>query len=328
MEQRLSAVSASLFSLSFIRAYTITMRPYLMFISGITGIAGLSLNSNLNTTQSILVILASFLSYGFGQALTDCFQIDTDTISSPYRPLTQGTVSKSQVLIISISGLMFCIGILSIYNPVNLLLGILAGYGLYSYTYFKKRWWGGPFYNAWIVSCLCLMAYLCGDPEEILSQNNFLLPLLLAVLFGYANFVLTGYFKDISADRQTGYLTLPVVYGRKISSLISDLFSLLFILFTLITLLNTTTISLSFSTILLSVFFLSGIVYSISAQFKLHKVRNDSDAHVAISPVIKSYVLLLSSIAFSHKPEWALTLIVFYITFLAVLKIRPAENQI
>ena len=36
---------------------------------------------------------------------------------------------------------------------------------------------------------------------------------LLAVFFGYANFVLAGYFKDVDADRATGYHTLPVVFG-------------------------------------------------------------------------------------------------------------------
>ena len=29
------------FSLGFVRAYVVTMRPYLMFVSGITGLAGM-----------------------------------------------------------------------------------------------------------------------------------------------------------------------------------------------------------------------------------------------------------------------------------------------
>lgn len=103
----LSAVSAFKF-------YIITMRPYLMFVSGITGIAGLSFSNNLSLLQTILVFFASFFSYGFGQALTDCFQIDTDSISSPYRPLTQGKISKSLVLIISAAGLILCILVFTI----------------------------------------------------------------------------------------------------------------------------------------------------------------------------------------------------------------------
>ena len=183
MEHQLTAASFRLFSYEFLKAYIITMRPYLLFISGITGIVGVSLNPGLNMTQSILIFLVSFLAYGFGQALTDCYQIDTDTLSSPYRPLTRGTVSRSHVLFISICGLICCITIFSIYNPVNLFLGILTGYGLYSYTYFKKRWWGGPLYNAWIVACLCFMAYLCGNTQGMFSQINLLFFLNLKINF-------------------------------------------------------------------------------------------------------------------------------------------------
>ena len=158
MENQLIIKQYKTFSLAFLKAYIITMRPYLMFVSGITGIAGLSFSQSSNI-QLILIFIACFLSYGFGQALTDCFQTDTDSISSPYRPLTKKVVSKKTFLVISIAGLGFCISILSVYNPKNLLLGIIAGIGLATYTFFKRKWWSGPFYNAWIVVVLFLMAY-------------------------------------------------------------------------------------------------------------------------------------------------------------------------
>ena len=84
-------------SIDFAKDYIITMRPYLLFVSGVTGICGMSFIDELSVSKAILISLASFLSYGFGQALTDCFQTDTDSISSPYRPLTQGRISKFQV---------------------------------------------------------------------------------------------------------------------------------------------------------------------------------------------------------------------------------------
>ena len=107
-------------STDFAKDYFITMRPYLLFVSGVTGICGMSFIDELSVSKAILIFLASFLSYGFGQALTDCFQTDTDSISSPYRPLTQGRISKSPVLAVSITGLILFISIFAIYNPVNL----------------------------------------------------------------------------------------------------------------------------------------------------------------------------------------------------------------
>nr|MCU0344831.1 UbiA family prenyltransferase [Ignavibacterium sp.] len=188
------------FSFDFLRDYFITMRPYLLFVSGITGICGMSFIAELSITKSIFIALASFLSYGFGQALTDCFQTDTDSISSPYRPLTQGRISKTQVLTVSIFGLVLCISVFTIYNPINLLLGFLSGIGLATYTYFKRKFWAGPFYNAWIVGVLFLMAFLSGSDLESITGNYKLVYGLSAVFWGYANFVLVGYFKDIEAD--------------------------------------------------------------------------------------------------------------------------------
>src|SRR5512135_3245706 len=146
-----SAVSDSS-TLEFVRAYGITMRPYLMFVSGITGLVGISFVPGVSVTDFILRFAASFFSYGFGQALTDCFQIDTDSISSPYRPLTQGRISRPLVLAVSGLGLAVCVLVFGGLNPWTLLPGVLAGIGLVTYTWFKRRWWGGPFYNAWIVA--------------------------------------------------------------------------------------------------------------------------------------------------------------------------------
>ncbi len=223
MEHQYSVHSYKLLSPSFIKAYFITMRPYLLFISGITGVAGLSFVGSINLAEGILIFSASFLSYGFGQALTDCFQINTDSISSPYRPLTQGIVSRTEFLIISTLGLTYCITIFGIYYSPSLILGIAAGIGLATYTKFKKKWWAGPFYNSWIIALLFLMAYLSGTRGMSIDFSLKFLFTIAVVFFAYSNFVLVGYFKDIEADRATGYNTLPVVYGKKWASFVSDL---------------------------------------------------------------------------------------------------------
>jgi 4-hydroxybenzoate polyprenyltransferase len=320
MEHRINIEYYKPLSLSFIKAYIITMRPYLMFVSGITGIAGMSFSSASHDIDFLLIFLASFLSYGFGQALTDCFQTDTDSISSPYRPLTQNVVSKKAFLITSAAGLTFCVGILAFYNPLNLLLGLLAGSGLATYTYFKRRWWGGPFYNAWIVVVLFFMALLASGGD---INSPMVLPAATAVLFGYANFVLSGYFKDIEADRITGYNTLPVVFGRRVSVFISDIFAAV----TLAALFIIVSPVISSGAGVL-IFFLSGTGFSVYAQYRLHKVNTDQQAHRAISPVVHSYILLLSSVSLSVRPEWLIPLIIFYLAYLFVLKIRPSKEQI
>ncbi len=311
------------FSLDFIKAYLITMRPYLLFLSGATGLAGLSIGFDGNYTHFLLVFIASFLSYGFGQALTDCFQTDTDSISSPYRPLTQGIINKKAVLIISVSGLLICTIILSSYFVGNLILGLIAGLGLLTYTYFKKRWWAGPFYNAWIVVVLAIMA---GQTNQINQWNfgfnfNYDYYLVLAVVFfAYANFVLTGYFKDIEADRQTGYNTLLVKYGRRVSAITSDTFALLQVI--------ALKLYISNSNLASEIFGMLAIWIAIYAQYQIHKVKSDPESYKAISPVVLSYILSMSAISLRNNPDWLIFIISFNIIYIFTIIFRPEKSQI
>lgn len=317
------------FSLEFVQAFVITMRPYLMFVSGITGLVGMSFIPHLSLTDFIFRFAASFLSYGFGQALTDCFQIDTDSLSSPYRPLTQGIISRMQAFVVSAVGLAFCIAVFASGNLSNLLLGAAAGSGLATYTYFKRRWWGGPFYNAWIVVVLCSMAFLSGVQTISQLLSTPMIWVLLCVLFGYANFVLSGYFKDIEPDRATGYNTLPVVFGRRISAWTSDTLAVTSIAFASVILLATGSASHSMlGDVSRWMFFVAAVLVSVNAQVRLHTVATDNEAHRAIAPVVHSYILLLSAVACTQKPAWTGFLILFYAAFICVLKIRPAQNQI
>ena len=318
-----------IFSLDFAKDYLITMRPYLLFVSGITGICGMSFIQDMTPLKSVLIFTASFLSYGFGQALTDVFQTDTDSISSPYRPLTQGIISKTQVLLISLIGLIFCVGVFAIYNYINLLLGLLSGIGLATYTYFKKKFWAGPFYNAWIVGVLFLMAFLCGSDFSSIVNSPNLIYSLLAAFFGYANFVLVGYFKDVEADRLTGYNTLPVVYGRRVASVVSNIFGLLTITFTSLVFTNSFLCKDIIEKNLYALAILAiGIVVMILCQMFVHFIKNDNESSKAISLSVHAYIILLSSIALLNKPDWILPFVIFYLLFNLAMILRPEKKQI
>ena len=316
-------------SFAFAKAYFITMRPYLLFVSGVTGICGMSYIDELSLSKSILIFLASFLSYGFGQALTDCFQTDTDSISSPYRPLTQGRISKTQVLIVSITGLVLCISVFTFYNPMNLLLGILSGVGLATYTYFKNKFWSGPFYNAWIVGVLFLMAFLSGSDLSMITENHKLVYGLSAVFWGYANFVLVGYFKDVEADRATGYNTFLVVFGRRLSSIASNIFGVL----TILSVIFVFSYSNSFERLLeqssIQIIILAlGILIMFLCQVLVHFIKQDDESSNAISLSVHAYILLLTSIIVLNKNEWIIPMIIFYVLFNLTMIFRPAKNQI
>ena len=74
MEATINNQNNRMLSFAFTKDYLITMRPYLLFVSGVTGICGMSYIEELSISKSILIFLASFLSYGFGQALQIVFR--------------------------------------------------------------------------------------------------------------------------------------------------------------------------------------------------------------------------------------------------------------
>jgi 4-hydroxybenzoate polyprenyltransferase len=316
-------------SLDFVRAYVTTMRPYLLFVSGITGIAGMSIAPDITGMTALMIFIATFLSYGFGQALTDCFQIDTDTISSPYRPLTQGTVTRTQMITVSIIGLAICVTILAALNPWNLLLGALAAGGLATYTPFKRKWWGGPWYNAWIVGLLGFMAFLSATAGRVFPLPDVLVWTLSAIFFGYSNFVLAGYFKDISADARSNYNTFPVAFGRKKAAAASSILASLAIV-SMIAARSVVAVNDRF-TLAAAIswgFLIAAIAAASTGQYLLHRVTRDEKSHTAISLVVHAYILGLASIATAAQPGWAALVVLFCLLFILVLEARPSRSQI
>lgn len=337
-------------SFAFARAYATTMRPYLLFVSGITGIVGMALIPGVPALAALGIGLAFFASYGFGQALTDCFQLDTDSISAPYRPLVRGTVRREHVIAVSIVGLVAVGVTLTVAHPWNLPLVGASIVGLATYTWFKRRWWAGPFYNAWIVAVLMLTGVLAGLgvsgwPEWIDGSSRWatVSPLALAgtvvaVFFGYANFVLAGYFKDISADRLTGYETLPVRAGRSVSCLVSDGFALVAVSGALVAadaaqiafspVTGIHTLGLATGIVLSVVLVGAGILVACVAQVRLHAVGRDDEAHHAIVLVVHAYLLLLAGVAMAHRPAWSFALVAFLAAYFVTMRSRPAREQI
>ena len=146
----------------FWSCYLVTLRPYLMPISGSAGVCGLALVEDLDYGTFALGAVTFFFIYGFGQALTDVFQTDTDAISAPYRPLVRGKIQRRDVLLVSLVGLAGCGAIFLVINPWTLFPSSLAVVGLVLYTWFKRQWWGGPPWNAWIVATLPVIGVMFG----------------------------------------------------------------------------------------------------------------------------------------------------------------------
>jgi 4-hydroxybenzoate polyprenyltransferase len=316
-------------SLYFWKAFWLTMRPYLIFVSGAAGLVGLAFIESPDPARTLLAFFPLFISYGLGQALTDCFQTDTDAISSPYRPLVRGIISKKQVLGTSLSGLVLGILILAYLNPFILVPGIVAVLGLLGYTFFKKRWWAGPFWNSWIVALLPIIGLMTAGQDHLTYVSpltTYPFPAFIfavgAILFAYGNFVVMGYLKDVSADKKTGYRTFPVVFGWKATAVYSDILALAAAIFTGLTLYKTS------ANILGIAIFLIALAMNGFAQVKIHRTHDEDKAHAPIANVVRAFILYSLAVVVALKADWLGFMAVFYLVFEAALKYRPEKKQV
>ncbi|MFH1501819.1 MAG: UbiA family prenyltransferase [Candidatus Eisenbacteria bacterium] len=325
----MSRTSHAWWTPGFARAYIVTMRPYLLFVSGAAGIVGLSFSYGMSQGRIAIGFVALFLSYGFGQALTDCFQTDTDSLSAPYRPLVRGEVTRRQVLIVSLAGLTIVVGALCYLNPWILTLGVAAVLGLLTYTFFKRRWWGGPPWNSWIVALLPMMGWLAGGGRSLASLGRFLvadsgtfLAAVLAVFAGYANFVVMGYFKDISADRETGYETFPVVFGWQPAAVYGDVTAALAAGLSLFVIVQRG--AGAWSIALLAV----GLAMHVYAQVAVHRSRDERAVGGPIAYGVRALLLYCMAMAVANHPSWLVALLLFGALFEFALRLRPDEGQV
>lgn len=311
-----------------VRPWVVQLRPYLMFVSGLAGAAGLALGPGTRLGVLVAAGLAFFLSYGFGQVLTDCFQTDTDALSAPERPLSAGRLDRRLALAGSLAGLAACGGTFVLLEPRTLPLVAAAIAGLSLYTPLKRRWWAGPPWNALVVALLVPIGWACaGGMRAPLTSPLPLAAAALAAFFGYADFVLVGYFKDVEADRATGYRTLPVAFGRRRATAVAHLLSLLGLAAGLVAILSARP-SAPVGAAVAATLWTAALVAAIAGHVRLARVRTDERAHEAIVPVVVSFVFLMAAIAVAGRPGWWPLLLLYAGAFPLSAARRPVRAQV
>jgi 4-hydroxybenzoate polyprenyltransferase len=310
-----------LFSAGFARAYVVTMRPYLCFVSGVTGLLGLSLGRDASSLTLVVAGVVFFLAYGFGQALTDVTQLDTDTLSAPQRPMVAGLVRARDVQLVSMLALVACALVLVALNPRIALLAPLPIAGLLTYTPMKRRFWAGPPWNAGVVATLPLLGALVGGrPLRLVLADAALHSRMATAFFAYLTFVLLGYLKDIEADRQTGYVTLPVRFGRRVTVSVSFICAVVAI--------TTSWPSLPVNEFAASVLWLVGAALLVFAHVLAWRVRSDAQAYPAITVGLRGYIALLGGLATRAYPALFLVVLVMLAGFEMMQRRRPCRAQV
>jgi 4-hydroxybenzoate polyprenyltransferase len=209
-------------------------------------------------------------------------------------------------------------------NPYNILWCVLTVLGLATYTYVKKNFWfAGPFYNGWIVMLLPLVGFMAISGRNYSVLHDLRIWLLCGLtLFSYANFVLIGYLKDITADRETGYMTFPVKYGWNATVWAGDGFVMAGMVFCYLLIGEGHWIPV--------VGWIAGSLVAVSGQMTAHLIKDkvESNASYPIVATVRAFILWHIAVTVHFRPEWTLFGVFFYLAFEIILALRPEKEQI
>lgn len=171
-------------------------------------------DSNVSIIPLILVIFGINCAWIFTISLNDYYDIDTDKVINPTRPLVSGDLTKNQVkkfyIFFAILSLIFSSICSWFYMEwIIVLVGIclLMGY-LYSTPPFRIKM-RTPFATI-IIGLGCFITTLSGGIIILINEELIFISISLGIIAFIASLVKD--FKDISGDKAAGIPTLPTKY--------------------------------------------------------------------------------------------------------------------
>ena len=208
--------------------YFHVIRPLNVLLSGLTScIASYILYSN-NYYIIFIISLVVMIFCACANILNDLFDISTDTINNPDRPIisSNSTLFNYNLIFILIFLILFSGGLSYIYfNFSSNLFLILIFLLILIYTPFLK---GIPLLGNITISLILASVFIF--PAIVLNNNLFdlLYPIILTFLLTLIREIIKD-IADIDGDKQSGINTFPVVFGIGYSKLIISLLCLLLI---------------------------------------------------------------------------------------------------
>jgi geranylgeranylglycerol-phosphate geranylgeranyltransferase len=202
-------------------AYLEILRPFNAMMAVITIIL-MAVISGQFTFNVFLAGIVVFVATGAGNAINDYFDHKIDAINRPERPIPSGRISLKNAGIYSI--LLFAVAII-----IGFIIGIIPGLIVVFSSLLM-------IYYAYSLKAKCLIGNLT---ISFLTGMSFVLggvvvnELIISIYLGFFAFLMTMAreivkdMEDMEGDQMEGASTLPIVYGKKISSRLAAFFMIL-----------------------------------------------------------------------------------------------------
>jgi len=162
--------------------------------------------------EMILGFLSVFLISATSLILNDYFDIESDRINAPERPLPAGLVTKQDLVLLSFAVTIFGFITCAMLNPETLWVGILAWAVGFLYNWrFKKTGLLGNLMVSFSVGMTFIFGGIAVDrPFETIVWFFGIFALLIN-----AGEEIAADAMDVEGDRKAGSRSLPVLFGRE-----------------------------------------------------------------------------------------------------------------
>ncbi len=202
-------------------AYLEILRPFNAMMAVITIIL-MAVISGQFTFNVFLAGIVVFVATGAGNAINDYFDHKIDAINRPERPIPSGRISLKIAGIYSL--LLFVVAII-----IGFVIGILPGIIVFLSSLLMV-------YYAYSLKTKCLIGNLS---ISFLTGLSFVLggvvvnEITISIYLGFFAFLMTMAreivkdMEDMEGDKMEGASTLPIVYGKSVSSKIAAFFMIL-----------------------------------------------------------------------------------------------------
>jgi geranylgeranylglycerol-phosphate geranylgeranyltransferase len=207
-----------------ILGYWRIIRPLNSIVAGLAAALAYLIATGTVIPSIILLIVIVILITGAGNTINDYFDLSIDRVNRPDRPLSSGTVSISGALIFA--GILFTGGILvSLFtNPYCAFFAVLNSLLLIAYAKTLKS---TPLIGNLSVAYLAGSIFLFGGAFAGISGliNNMVIA-LITIFAMFARELLKDA-EDVPGDIAAGAKTFPVLYGVRLTAVISIFFTLI-----------------------------------------------------------------------------------------------------
>lgn len=154
----------------------------------------------------LIISITSALSSGFGNIINDYFDVDSDKINHPGRPLPSGRIDKRTALIYAM--LLFVISLLLSFWVGLIFFIITSAAGLLLFLY--ARVLKNTFFSNSIVALLCSLAFIVGG---LVTKNVLaVFPAAFAFLFHYSREILKDVL-DMKGDIRNKTRSMALTVG-------------------------------------------------------------------------------------------------------------------